>query len=352
METRVCWGLVAPTNVTEEKQVVSTTPDPETLKIMLAHDAYAKWEKAGPSNWDLMSNEERKAMLKKRDETQSQPWIPPGGPRPPYAERREPISGALYDERRVYTRKQGEEWKFWGIQEDGTTLEEFWAKYDPENTRNECESEDGESEAICAPFAAGSLSKHRRTSGKPRQSKQKVGKQPSGKVSKSRTSPPSNMKNSHRSLGSEKDTTIQQNDGRVRRRAAEPSGKSKTVQGSKEHRVTGNPQETEHEQQLSAAMPQSTKPGRGRPRKAAPVPATGHVLNSNEEAPLDEPTVASKRPRGRPPKQRNRKTGEENKSKRKLPSRERKARITKPRQTPKPPAPSTHKMRTRAKGAV
>ena len=102
---------------------------------MQSHNAFAHLEEVGPAPPELLScayrpNQHNTPLL-------PPPWMFSSEPFVPHAELREPISGALYEERRVYTRNEGEKWKFWGIQEDGMTLKEFWSKYDPENTRGD-----------------------------------------------------------------------------------------------------------------------------------------------------------------------------------------------------------------------
>ena len=341
MQTRVCCGLIGPDSMIEEDQLGYTTPDPETLRIMLAHDPYAELKPVGPSSWDLMSSEERRAMKEKRSETQRQPWVPPGGEAPPYAERREPISGALYEDTRVYTRKEGKDWKFWGVMEDGMSEEEFWIKHDPLNARER------ESPPPPAAESRHSSPPHNASRTKPSLSNQKPQSHANHKVRKSQTPSSPGKKSSRRSLGSTKDITSRTSLYEVQNNAISllkenqgsgitPLKAGRNLQGESD---TGRSKDTSGPARAT----------RGRPRKDKSTRSTTEASHPVARAQAGNLDTSPKRPRGRPPKQILDKSAKEIGNKRTLAASARNGGVTKPRKTTKPSATSVHNMRTRAR---
>ena len=344
MQTAVCCGLVGPDSFVDENQG-SATPDPETLRIMLAHDPSAEFKFAGPSSGDLMTPEERRAMKERRYISQNQPFIPPSGPAPPYAERREPISGALYEERRVYTRKEGEEWRFWGTMDDGMSEQEFWAIHDPLNSReNEATQVPGTEPRHTSPQQATSEAK-------PNRSKKNSQVVANHKVRKPQTPSLSSRERSRRSLGSSKDTVSQN--------TFEEAGNntislSKGNQGSKftAHKPGNKLQEENDTGRSNDINSGPAKIARGRPRKgnSRSTDKGSHPVAQDQ---AENPDSFPKRPRGRPPKQTAGRSAKETDKKRALAMSTRDAGVTKSRKAPKPLcAPSIHHMRTRARGSV
>ena len=342
MQTAVCCGLVGPDSFVDEN-TGSATPDPETLRIMLAHDPSAELKFAGPSSWDLMTSEERKAMKERRYESQRQPFIPPGGPAPPYAERREPISGALYEERRVYTRNEREEWRFWGTMEDGMSEEEFWAIHDPLHSR--------ENEATQVPTTEPRRTPHHQATSEAKASRSKNNAQAvaSHRVRKSQTPSSSSRGRPRRSLGSTKDKTSLAATEEARNHAISIS-KGNQDSRSTPPKLAGKSQEENDTGRSNGVNPGPVKAVRGRPRKGNSVSRASRAL---ARAQAENPDSFPKRPRGRPPKQTAGRSAKETDNRQPPAMSTRDARVTKPRKAPKPLcAPSIHHMRTRARGSA
>ncbi|MCJ1449751.1 hypothetical protein MMC28_000079 [Mycoblastus sanguinarius] len=127
------WGFGEPGMFDQDKksQIIGP-PDPEMSRLMQAGDDY---KILGPSSWDLLSPASRRAaqaeLAAEQARSQRLPSVVP------FSEARDPATGAFYKDIRVYTRTETGEYKFWGVLEDGTTMEEFWAKHDPGNQRKQ-----------------------------------------------------------------------------------------------------------------------------------------------------------------------------------------------------------------------
>lgn len=410
MHTRVCCGRIGPDYIHEDTYV--TTPDTEIMRIANANanDPPGPIKVLGPSSGGLFSGHplghlEYDATQHQRwipssgglfagnplahlghNATQDQSWIPP--PAPPNNDR-EPISGALWDDERVYTRDDGGgEWKFWGIMEPGMILEDFWAKHDPDNTRGKDESQDEEAGSTPGSFTESQPASLpcKEVVKKPQRKRQNPQTKVSNKVSKSKTSTPCVNKRTHRSLGSEKDKGIEEYVEQARSDEAHVSfsdGEEQERTIAHTYQMQKKPVGRRAVPDSKTANPTSAKARRGRPRATAPLPPTDQAMDLIEDvenvhstpakrprgrprasAPLDQamdlnedvgsiqPTPP-KRPRGRPPKQHTPKMIKETGKERKSPAAKGNARVTKLKKSQKPPAaPSTHNMRTRARGPV
>ena len=263
----------------------------------------------------------------------------------------EPEPGATPNDVRVYTKLKSGEYKYWGIRDDDMEIEDFWAKFDPENTRYQDDNEDnpldlgsarhGSPSKYSAPgISAASGSSMRQ--GTPKNNHQH-------RVQKSPSVTPQINKRTRRPLATKVGAGIAGFDEHVpefpeRASKGRRSGAHlATVEKLDAHATRPRRSGTSAKNPLVQAP---GKPrGRGRPRKVRP-----DILEPscpNTDFTLSTP---AKRKRGRPAKE---SSQSKSSAKQDRPAAESTARITKPKQRKqRSPAPSIHGMRTRAKGPV
>ena len=237
----------------------------------------------------------------------------------------EPEPGATSNDVRIYTKLKSGDFKYWGVIDDDMDIEDFWAKFDPENTRYLDDNEDNPLEQGSAENGSLSNNPTLRVSaatGLKRREKTPQNN-PQHRVCKSPSVTPQTDKRTRQSLAAKIHAGISGLDERPPETGAakNTSAKNLTVQASGKSR------------------------GRGRPRKVQPSFVEPTSPNTD---PIS--STPAKRKRGRPAK-----TEVQPKSSPKLqrPAAERNAKITKPKQRrQRSQAPSTHAMRTRAKGPV
>lgn len=237
----------------------------------------------------------------------------------------EPEPGATPDDVRVYTKLKNGEYKYWGIRDDDMDIEDFWAKFDPENTRYQDDNEDNPLDLGSAENESSSHNPTPPVSAaaglKRRQKTPQIN--PQHRVRKSPSVTPQSNKRTRKSLAAKVGAGI--------------AGLDKQVPGTGAAKDASSP---------NLPVQISGKPrGRGRPRKAQPSIPEPSCPNTDLT-----PSTPVKRKRGRPAK-----TMVQSKSsaKQDRPAAESKAKIAKPKQKKqRSQAPSIHAMRTRAKGPV
>ncbi|KAL2041891.1 hypothetical protein N7G274_005078 [Stereocaulon virgatum] len=133
MEIKQQTGFIAPDSF-DDGSSEEHTPDLEALRIMRSQDSRTKVGRA-TSFWDGLSPDDSLASqatpIAKQHEWQGAT-----------TETLEPISGVPYSKTRIYGRHAGGEWIFFGVREPGIRMREFWAKYDPDETRGDCGGSD------------------------------------------------------------------------------------------------------------------------------------------------------------------------------------------------------------------
>lgn len=237
----------------------------------------------------------------------------------------EPEPGATSNDVRIYTKLKNGEYKYWGIRDDDMEIEDFWAKFDPNNTRYQDDNEDnpldiGSAENvplsnIPTPRASAAIGLERRQKTPSINSQHRVRKSPS-------VTPQIN-KRTRKSLAAKIDTGI----ARIDERAPQTGAAKTTSAKNLSDQASGKAR------------------GRGRPRKAQPSIPEPSCPNTD----LTSSTPA-KRKRGRPAKM---KVQSKSSAKQDRAAAESRAKIMKPNQRKEhSQAPSTHAMRTRAKGPV
>ncbi|KAM0805761.1 hypothetical protein BDR22DRAFT_816646 [Usnea florida] len=264
----------------------------------------------------------------------------------------EPEPGATPNDNRVYTKLKSGEFKYWGIRDDDMKIEDFWAKFDPENTRLQDDNEDNPLDLGLPENGSSSNNPTPRTSADSGSAKvqkiPQIDREHRGQISPS--VPPRTNKRARRSLaevgggvvGLDKQVSdVPESTSKSRR----PVAHLINVEESDAH-ATG-PRRRGTAMKTSAKKPSvqsSGKPrGRGRPRKVQP--SILEPTSSNIDLTSSTP---AKRKRGRPAKTKNQSKPS---AKQGRPAAESKAKITKPKQKKqRSQAPSIHAMRTRAKG--
>lgn len=270
-----------------------------------------------------------------------------------------PEPGATYEDLRVYTRLENGQYKYWGVfHDDDMTIEEFWIRNDPENTRDEENIQNARIDPVPAQNGSLSNSPSPRSSAapSPRRTRKTPEVNSTHRVRKSVTVTPPVNTSTRKSLGtkldarhsglSEQTRTITKSIPKDRRSVAHPAAVDGSYRQVKDLGKRGD-----------ATKPTLTQPpnkpaGRGRPRKVQPgdVDSIGPKAADQRMSKPNYPRPSSppKRKRGRPAKV---KSSTESSGKQKRPAAEYKAKITKPMQKKeRSSAQSSHKMRTRARG--
>ena len=267
----------------------------------------------------------------------------------------EPEPGATPNDVRVYTKLRNGEYKYWGIRDDDMDIEDFWAKFDPENTRYQDDNEDNPLVIGSAETASPSNIPTPRISAasvlERRQKTPQVNSQ--HRVRKSPSVTPQINKRTRRSMDAKMGAGPPGLDERV---PDVPESTSKSRR-SVAHLATVEDSDTQATRPRRSGAGKNTsakdlpvqalgKPrGRGRPRKVQPSILEPTCPNAD----LTSSTPA-KRKRGRPAKA---KVQPKSLAKLDRPTAESNAKITKPKQRKqRSQAPSVHAMRTRAKGPV
>ncbi len=271
-----------------------------------------------------------------------------------------PEPGATDEDIRIYTKLEDGEYKYWGVKDLDMTMEEFWARNDPDNTRERiADQNSGPLPATAKPTSSKSPSPQPRTASRSKRCQETPEGNPKHRVAKPTIVTPASKKSKRKSLASkvegrdpEIDEQIQDiasSSTKERTVAMYPSGAERADQAERSQSISGI--------NSSTSTPSTRKTAaRGRPRKIQPG-----VVDSASSKAADRPTSMRedppKRKRGRPAKEKyptksqdlHRSYGSNEKQKR--PQAESKARVTKPKlKTDRPIAPSFHKMRTRARG--
>ena len=262
----------------------------------------------------------------------------------------EPEPGATPNDVRVYTKLKNGEYKYWGIRDDDMDIEDFWAKFDPGNTRDQDDNEDNPLELWSAENeSASNNSTPRINAAAGLERRQKTPQiNPQHRVRKSPSVTPQINKRTRKSLAAKVGAGIAGLDKQV---PDVPESTSKgrrsvahlaTVEKSDAH-ATG-PRRSGAAKNLPVQA-QGKPRGRGRPRKVQPSILEPICPNTD----LTSSTPA-KRKRGRPAKT---KFQSKSSTKQDRPAAESNAKITKSKQRKqRSQAPSIHAMRTRAKGPI
>ena len=309
--------------------------------------------------WDRERGDSQLAAQRKLGEEQRIAAEARGGPEP----------GASFDDIRVYTRRKNGGYKYWGVRADDMTLEEFWAKQDPGSTRFHDDDLEVENRHKSASLSR-SPSPHIKAPAKRGRPRGTPVLNANNRVKKStKTSPPVN-KTTRRSLASKLDAGNQNVAKQVQENRERPTSSQNTrrslATGKASKNQTSAAKETRN---VKATAPSSStkkivrgaapRPG-PEPAKSASKPAKkaqstkAPVPSSSSERPrrgrpVKEAPTKGKPGRGRPPKGTSAKDSAE---KQKTPAVKGNARILKSKQSKRPSEPSTHKMRTRARGSV
>ena len=156
-EEILCQGLCWPGSMDNFYRPIgceadTTDMDPELLRLM-NYDYVPHEARVISTSWDGWSPEQvqaaRAAIAAEQKESQNVPDTRPG----PYSEAREPISGALFKDFRMYTRLAGGGFKFWGVLDYRESRDEFWARHDPDNKRKGARPEEHEQGAASTSLA-------------------------------------------------------------------------------------------------------------------------------------------------------------------------------------------------------
>ena len=263
----------------------------------------------------------------------------------------EPEPGATPNDVRVYTKLKSGEYKYWGIRDDDMEIEDFWAKFDPENTRYQDDNEDNPLDLGSARHDSPSNNSTPGISAPSRSStRQKTPKiNPQHRVQKSPSVTPQINKRTRRSLATKVGAGVAGLGGQV------PGFPESTSKGRRSVAHLSTAEELDahstrpRRSDTSAKDPPVQAPGksrgRGRPRKLQPT-----ILEPSRPNTDFLSSTPAKRKRGRPAKT---KVQSKSSAKQDRPAAESSAKITKPKQRKQRfQAPSIHAMRTRAKGPV
>ena len=249
-----------------------------------------------------------------------------------------PIWGTAEDqELRIYTLIDSGEHRFWGVKPIGMTIHDFWENYDPEVKRYE----DRQQETPVNPDApAGPLigepprrSIPKRATAKPvKRSKTPELKSNKG-VRKPKTPPRKPQQNTRKSLARMSDAGHPE----LERQSREVPTKPHIVGRSTRTKIADTASSSQQKEAKKDESSVNFQQPRGNP-------------NTKTKAVGKGDTVPSKRPRGRPPMER--RSTERPPKQSKTPATKENAGVQKVRRAERlrPLAPSTHKMRTRAKG--
>ena len=260
---------------------------------------------------------------------------------------------------RIYTKLKDGKYRYWGVKDLDETMEEFWARIDPDNKRERIVNQDSSPLPAPAKFTPSKSPSPRPRTASRSERRQETLEDPKYRVTKPAIATPASKKGIPESLA-----------GNIEVRDSETDEQNQNISNSsmEEHTFVMNPfgtrwpDKAERSQTISAANSSTSNPSitktvaRGRPRKIQ-----SGLVNpaSSEAADWSSSTreVPPKRKRGRPAKEKyptksrglHRSCVSNEKQKR--PKAERKAKVTKPElENARPIAPSFHKMRTRARG--
>lgn len=309
--------------------------------------------------WDRERFDNQLAAQKKLGEEQRIAAEARGGPEP----------GASFDDIRVYTKRKNGGYKYWGVRAEDETLEEFWAKQDPGNTRSHDDDPEVEDRHESASLPR-SPSPHMKAPAKRGRPRGTPVLNANNRVKKStKTSTPVN-KTTRRSLASKLDAGNQVVAKQVQENREGPTSsqnKSQSLATGKASKTqTKTARETNNlkawalssstKKIVRGAAPRpgpepamsASKPAKKAQSTKAPVPSSSSE-RPRRGRPVKETPTKGKPGRGRPPKGTPAKDSAE---KQKTSAVKGNARITKSKQTRRPSEPSTHKMRTRARGSV
>lgn len=269
-----------------------------------------------------------------------------------------PEPGATYSDIRVYTRLKDGQYKYWGVKDDGMTIEDFWSRTDPENTREDDNHQNVLIDLVPAHTEPLSNSQSPRVTAapRPRRTQKTPEVNPKHRAKKSATVTPPVNKSTRKSLATKLDAKHPGLDEQVRDiTESVPKGRRSAAHPAvveRSDRQINEPLKRSDVIKKIPVEPPREQVGRGRRRKVQPG-----VVNSVRPKAADQrnsqpadPASASppKRTRGRPAKEN---PSMKSSGKQRRPATENKAKITKPKKEKQhSSAPSSHKMRTRARG--
>ena len=233
-----------------------------------------------------------------------------------------PIWGNAEDEElHIYTLLDSGEHRFWGVKPVGLNIHDFWDKCDPKVKRYD----DMQQETPIDPYApTGPI----------------IGEPPRSQTSKRAAMKP---------VKRQKTPEITSNQ-RVRKSKKQPRKPIKNTRKSLAHKIDAAPSVIE--EQVRVVEGEGEVRARGRPvRNKAVMTVSGAERKpaKGQSSVQDDIPSQPKRPRGRPPATEKRAERRSNQNKTSVVQRN--AKVTKSsRKELRPPAPSTHKMRTRRAG--
>ncbi len=261
------------------------------------------------------------------------------------------------DDIRMYTRAMSGTIKFWGVRDEDETIDEFWARSDPEDTRHQEPTEGAGSPGLRAQIESTqeARSPREKTPVPRRRSKQASQASGSHKVKKpAATSSPVN-RNTRKSLGSRKEIEHRVKSDQAREGATEilssdrPTRRQQAARAPKRQEVSAG-QDTSNSK-ATPPKPAKTSQARARTRKAAPITPLPEGPSKNVQA-VDEITLQKHR-RGQAPAKAKPTPRKKTDTKQQTPVVRGNAKITKRKKASQPSAaPSVHTMRTRARGSA
>ena len=335
-------------SLNESKKSTSPVSESEPMYVNSIVVTGSSWDGLPPEKIRALKAQGhawQRAAQKRYTEELAAAAAAPGGYDP-----NEPEPGATTNDVRVYTKLKNGEYKYWGIRDDDMEIEDFWAKFDPDNTRYEDDNEENPMDPVPAQITSSTNNPSPRASVSPRPTRSQNTPQINAKhrVRKSATVTPQASKRTRKSLatkvsaglaGLDKQVPeIQKTTSRSRRSAAHLA----TVERSDAH--AKGPKESDAATSTPTQALGKAK-GRGRPRNVQ----SGVPDSTNLNADVVTPSPAKRKP-GRPAQT---KPASKISAKQDRPAAESNAKITKPKQrTQRTLAPSIHAMRTRAKGSA
>ena len=307
----------------------------------------------------------------------------------------EPEPGSTLEDTRIYTQFKDGKYRYWGVKDLDMTMEEFWARNDPDKLRELIANQDsGPLPASAALTPTKSSSPRPRTASESKR-RQATPEGPKHRVTKPAMVTPASKKGTRKSLtsniegryseiyeqiqdvsnSSTDDRTVVKN--RFGTRGPDKAESSQTISGVNSSTSTpsttrtaarGRPRKIQSDKAVrsqtiigvnsSTFNPSTTKTAaRGRPRKIQSefIDSSSNSAGSPSSMREDPP----KRKRGRPAKEKYTTKLQDlhgsygSNEKQKRPKAESKAKVTKPKLTNhRPIAPSVHMMCTRARGSA
>lgn len=403
MQVLQVWGIGGPEDdsISRDPNIMKVPLSPRTLAELrdpsLDYSLIPPISQATTASFPEFTTEERQAYDEQQAELVRRKRL--DLPKPEYV----PKSGdngteTWPDDIRIYTRAESGELKFWGVREDDETMEDFWARHDPEGSRlwepaEEAQARDALEQNGNTPEASPPV---KEAPGKLRRIKQNARMNGKHRVQKQGTTASPVNKNTRRSLGSGKDMEHQEVLGNAQDATSKaplsdiPARRQETAKGLEPLELPvprrGRPKATAPSHELLqdgsvGVMPaedtNTPKRGRGRPRKGImPTqdinpPKRGRGRPPKSIMPAEdinppkrgrgrppkgimpaENTNPPKRGRGRPPKGQST-LAKKTERKQIVPVVIGNARVSKEKKTPKPPAaPSLNAMRTTARGSA